>query len=143
MDGIPGDPKELRDYVLAEFAARAATRTRSRSVSEARRGTPMPAGEYLTIGEAAALLKLSTKTIRNQMLKTITRWNKKTGARRVTRGAFEQGVHWFRPKGGAPRFKKSALLSWIEERTTTAQAAPAPAGRAYVGLRVDRQRRRA
>jgi hypothetical protein len=48
--------------------------------------------EYLTIAELAARLKLSKKSIRNKM----------------SSGDFRLGVHYFRPKGMAPRFKGSA-----------------------------------
>ncbi len=95
---------------------------------------PMPHGpdtngEFLSVAQAAALVKLSVKSVRNKM----------------SDGRFEKGVHWFRPGGAGPRFKRSALLAWLEQRTTPMPiAAPAPAGRAYIGLsRVDRRRRRA
>ena len=54
--------------------------------------------EYLTIAELAVRLKLSTKSIRNKMAS----------------GDFRLGVHYFRPKGMAPRFKWSAIVAWIE-----------------------------
>lgn len=92
-----------------------------------RQSRPQPIGEYLTITEAAALLKLSAKTVRNK----------------ISTGMFEDGVHFFQPPGGNPRFKRSALVAWLEH-TTMPAASPAPVGRAFVGLgRVDRRRRRA
>jgi hypothetical protein len=49
--------------------------------------------EYLTIKEAAGLLKVSPKRVRNLMCS----------------GVLKQGVHFFRPSGLGPRFKLSAL----------------------------------
>jgi hypothetical protein len=63
--------------------------------------------EYLTIGETAARLKLSPKTIKNKM----------------AAGIFKKGVHYFSPVGMAPRFKWSAVVSWLEE-AEAAQPAP-------------------
>ena len=54
--------------------------------------------EYLTISETAARLKLSAKTIKNKM----------------AAGTFKKGVHYFSPVGMAPRFKWSAVVSWLE-----------------------------
>jgi hypothetical protein len=56
------------------------------------------AEEYLTIAETAARLKLSPKTIKNKM----------------AAGMFKKGVHYFSPAGMAPRFKWSAVVSWLE-----------------------------
>jgi len=58
----------------------------------------MTSEEYLTIGEVAARLKLSPKTIRNKM----------------TSGIFGKGVHYFRPRGLGPRFNWSAVQAWLE-----------------------------
>jgi Helix-turn-helix domain len=58
------------------------------------------AEEYLTIKETAALLKVSAKRVRNLMCA----------------GAFKQGEHFFRPPGLGARFKRSALLAWIESK---------------------------
>jgi hypothetical protein len=55
--------------------------------------------EYLTIGEAAARLKLSPKTVKNKM----------------AAGIFKKGVHYFSPLGLGPRFKWSAVTRWLEE----------------------------
>jgi hypothetical protein len=55
--------------------------------------------EYLTIGETAARLKLSPKTVKNKM----------------AAGIFKKGVHYFSPIGMGPRFKWSALVSWLEQ----------------------------
>lgn len=54
--------------------------------------------EYLTTQEVATRLKLSPKSIRNKM----------------SQGIFREGVHYFRPKGMAPRFKWSAIQAYIE-----------------------------
>jgi len=55
--------------------------------------------EYLTIREVAARLKLTPKTIRNKMAS----------------GVFSKGVHYFSPSGLGPRFKWTAIISWLEE----------------------------
>jgi len=56
--------------------------------------------EYLTITEVAAFLKVSPKRVRNLMCA----------------GAFIQGEHFFRPPGLGARFKRSALIAWIEHK---------------------------
>lgn len=56
--------------------------------------------EYLTIDEVAARLKVSPKTIRNKMAS----------------GIFRKGVHYFSPKDLRPRFKWSAVQTWLEEK---------------------------
>ena len=58
----------------------------------------MTSEEYLTIGEVADRLKVKPKSIRNKMAS----------------GIFMRGVHYFSPKGIAPRFKWSAVVSWLE-----------------------------
>jgi hypothetical protein len=55
--------------------------------------------EYLTIAELAERLKLSKKSVRNK----------------IASGDFRGGVHYFRPKGMAPRFKWSAIVAWVED----------------------------
>jgi len=57
--------------------------------------------EYLTIDEVAAMLKITTKRVQNMMCS----------------GIFQQGEHFFRPRGLRPRFKRSALVAWIEEKS--------------------------
>lgn len=88
-----------------------------------------PAGEYLSVGEAAKLIGISIKTLRNWMYE----------------GNVEKGVHWFRERGSHPKFKRATLVAWIEQRNpNTTSDDRAPEGRAFVGLqRVDRQRRHA
>src|SRR5262245_18768973 len=55
--------------------------------------------EYLTIEELSARLKIKSKTIRNKM----------------SSGIFRKGVHYFSPVGLGPRFKWSAVVTWIEQ----------------------------
>jgi len=55
--------------------------------------------EYLTIGELASRLKLSPKTIKNKMVA----------------GVFVKGTHYFSPSGMGPRFKWSAIVTWLEQ----------------------------
>ena len=61
--------------------------------------------EYLTISEVAARLKVKPKTIRNKM----------------ALGVFKRGVHYFSPKGMKPRFKWSAVQTWLEEKDSEGQ----------------------
>jgi hypothetical protein len=44
------------------------------------------------------MLKVSPKRVQNMM----------------AAGLFKQGEHFFRPPGMRPRFKRSALVAWIE-----------------------------
>jgi hypothetical protein len=60
----------------------------------------MNSEEYLTIAETAALLKVSPKRVRNLMCA----------------GTFKLGEHFFRPRGLGARFKRSALMAWIEHK---------------------------
>jgi hypothetical protein len=55
--------------------------------------------EYLTISEVAARLKVTPKTVRNKMAS----------------GVFRKGVHYFSPLSMGPRFKWSAVVSWLEQ----------------------------
>jgi Helix-turn-helix domain len=55
-------------------------------------------GTYLTIIEAADLARVSTKRLRNLM----------------SAGVLVVGVHYTRPRGLAPRFKREALVAWLE-----------------------------
>ena len=66
-----------------------------------------PPEEYLTIGEAAGRLKLSPKTVKNKM----------------AAGIFKKGIHFFSPLGMGPRFKWSALVSWMEQADAPSEAA--------------------
>lgn len=62
------------------------------------------AGPYLTIAEAAALVRVSPKRLRNLMAD----------------GTLTEGVHYTRPRGLRPRFKHEALLAWLEGREVEA-----------------------
>jgi hypothetical protein len=53
---------------------------------------------YLTTSEVAELLRLKPKTIRNK----------------VAAGIFRQGVHFFRKPGLGPRWKRDAVVRWLE-----------------------------
>jgi len=55
--------------------------------------------EYLTIEEVADMARLSPKRIRNLM----------------TAGVLVEGVHYTRPSGIRPRFKRKAVASWLED----------------------------
>jgi excisionase family DNA binding protein len=55
---------------------------------------------YLSIAEAAELLRISQATLRNKMCK----------------GVFVEGKHFFRPRASQPLFKRAALEEWIEGR---------------------------
>jgi hypothetical protein len=58
--------------------------------------------EYLTIGELAARLKITPKTLRNKMAS----------------GVFRKGVHYIRPNGLGTRFKWGAIVAWLEQEDT-------------------------
>jgi excisionase family DNA binding protein len=53
---------------------------------------------YLTIAEAAELVRVSPKRLRNLM----------------ANGTLREGTHYTRPAGLRPRFKREALLAWLE-----------------------------
>jgi hypothetical protein len=55
---------------------------------------------YLTITEAAALARVSPKRLRNLMADDTLR----------------EGVHFTRPRGLGPRFRREAFLAWLEGR---------------------------
>ncbi len=55
--------------------------------------------EYLTIDVLGRRLDLKPKTIRNKM----------------ANGIFIKGVHFFSPPGMGPRFKWSAIVTWLEQ----------------------------
>jgi len=61
--------------------------------------------EYLTVTELASSLSLSPKTIKNKMAS----------------GVFRKGVHYFSPEGLRPRFKWSAIVTWLEAERVTRQ----------------------
>jgi len=63
--------------------------------------------EYLTIGEVAVLIQKTPKAVRNLM----------------SRGVFRDVVHYFRPRGSTPLFKRDAVIQWVEGREPVSQAA--------------------
>ena len=54
--------------------------------------------QYLTISETAELCRVKPDTIKDRM----------------RRGVYKLGLHYFRPAGSRPRFKKSAVIAWLE-----------------------------
>ena len=54
--------------------------------------------EYLTIEELSGRLKIKPKTVTNKM----------------AAGIFRKGIHFFSPPGLWPRFKRSAVVAWLE-----------------------------
>lgn len=54
--------------------------------------------EYITIEKLGERLDLKPKTIKNKM----------------ANGTFIKGVHYFSPPGMGPRFKWSAVVTWVE-----------------------------
>jgi excisionase family DNA binding protein len=76
--------------------------------------------EYLTIGEAAELCRVKPDTIKDRM----------------KRGVYKLGIHYFWPAGSRPRFKKSAVIAWlegteIEAEKKTVELTPIPMRRGY------------
>lgn len=71
--------------------------------------------EYLTTFEAAELLRVKAKTLKNMK----------------ARGVFREGVHLFRRPGLGPRWKRVALIEWLEGNHRRAEAFPLaePGGR--------------
>jgi hypothetical protein len=69
--------------------------------------------EYLTVAEVADRLRLKPKTVRNRMHD----------------GTWRRGEVWFRRSGIGPRFRWSAITSWLEtEETPPATGAGAAYG---------------
>lgn len=60
---------------------------------------------FLTIKETAELARVSAKRIRNLM----------------SDGTLREGEHFVRPKGIATRFKRAAVLAWLEGSTEAAE----------------------
>jgi hypothetical protein len=71
------------------------------------------ASPFLTIAEAAELARVSPKRIRNLM----------------AAGVLQEGVHFTRPRGLGARFRREALIAWIDGRDAAPPAQP-PARRA-------------
>jgi hypothetical protein len=70
---------------------------------------------YLTTFEAAELLRVKSKTLNNMK----------------ARGVFSEGVHFFRRAGLGPRWKREALVEWLERSDQSPEAFPLaePGGR--------------
>ena len=78
----------------------------------------MTAEEYINIDELGARLRLKPKTIKNKMVS----------------GVFIKGVHYFSPPGMGPRFKWSAIVTWLEQSEHPCPsngADPIPMARGY------------
>jgi hypothetical protein len=58
----------------------------------------MSESQYLSILEVATLIRKTPKTVRNMM----------------TRSVFRRGIHYFRPRGSTPLFKREAVIQWVE-----------------------------
>lgn len=63
---------------------------------------------YLTIAEAADLARVSEKRVRNLMAD----------------GTLREGIHYTRPTHLGPRFKREALLSWLDPNRPDADDIP-------------------
>lgn len=76
-------------------------------------------GEYLTSSEAAEMLRIKAKTLNNMK----------------ARGLFAEGVHFFRRPGLGPRWKRDALVQWLEGEARATEAFPLsqPGGRRLAG----------
>ena len=75
--------------------------------------------EYLKISEVAALCKVTPDTIKDRM----------------KRGVYKLGKHYFRPNGARPRFKKSAVIAWMEGdeiKPQVQESRPIPMKRGYM-----------
>ncbi len=70
----------------------------------------MSGGPYLTLAEAAELARLSTKRLRNLMAD----------------GTLREGMHFTRPRGVRPRFRRQAVIDWLEGRDAPDSAAARP-----------------
>jgi hypothetical protein len=64
--------------------------------------------EYLTTFEAAELLGAKYKTLKKMK----------------ARGVFREGVHFFRRPGLGPRWKRDALIEWLEGNRARIEAFP-------------------
>jgi hypothetical protein len=77
------------------------------------------AEEYLTIKETADFCRVKPDTIKDRM----------------RRGTYKLGVHYFRPAGSRPRFKKTVVIAWLEgtdvEAEDKSELKPIPMSRGY------------
>ena len=71
--------------------------------------------EYLTTFEAAELLRVKSKTLKNMK----------------ARGVFREGLSFFRRPGLGPRWKRDALIEWLEGNRESVERFPLaePGGR--------------
>lgn len=58
----------------------------------------MPVSEYMSIRAVAEMLDCRPATIED----------------RIARGVYKERVHYFRPPGARVRFKREAIISWVE-----------------------------
>lgn len=72
------------------------------------------ATDFLTIREAADFARVSPKRLRNLMAS----------------GILKEGVHFSRPRGMGPRFRREALLDWMDPSRVQREA-PIPMARGY------------
>ena len=74
-----------------------------------------PDDEYLTVAEVAAILKVSSKRVRNLM----------------SCGVFCPGQHFFRRRGIRPRFLRSRVEAWLrDDRRVSEETIPMVRGTA-------------
>jgi len=71
--------------------------------------------ELLTINEVAAWLKVERSTILSRIKKRI----------------YVKGVHFYSPRGSRPRFIRTALQAWLEERDLVEVKEDIPMSRGY------------
>src|SRR5258705_13683621 len=67
--------------------------------------------EYIAVSELAARLRYAPKTVNNKM----------------HNGTWVQGIHWLKRRGSRPRFRWSAIETWL----TTAEPPATDDGAAY------------
>lgn len=75
--------------------------------------------QYLTVDEAAELLRLAPDTVRVK----------------IRNGDFIRGTHYFTPRGMRVRFKRVALIKWLEgdsKPVDKPQADVIPMARGYI-----------
>ena len=68
--------------------------------------------DYVTIAEAAELLRVKPETVRERM----------------RMGIYQARVHYFRRQGTRPLFKRAALIAWIEGEDQAAASGNARTG---------------
>jgi hypothetical protein len=73
--------------------------------------------DYLTTAEAARLLRYAAKTLRNK----------------IAAGIFREGVHFVQNRGSQKRWKRSALVAWLEGSETAEAADEIPLAGQAVG----------